>query len=186
MSIDGFLYSKSTTKLSKINNFLRTRQYPTSSNSLTKSACLKPACLKPGEERQPHAGGGPLSRDSQDRGFARFVNKKSPDFFASSNHKSIRMCTNGCSLQCRSAAPTSKCASIGACHGVALRRRIHLWLRFLNHISYIERGRTVSINLFHHTALDRTNLLRRPPRAHIIFSDVEHDVVNKLERMSQH
>src|SRR5207237_3659037 len=75
MSIDGFLYSKSTTKLSKINNFLRTRQYPTSSNSLTKSACLKP-----GEERQPHAGGGPLSRDSQDRGFARFVNKKSPDF----------------------------------------------------------------------------------------------------------
>src|SRR5438270_7643344 len=98
MSIDGFLYSKSTTKLSKINNFLRTRQYPTSSNSLTKSACLKPACLKPGEERQPHAGGGPLSRDSQDRGFARFVNKKSPDFFAASNYKSTRMRTNGCSL----------------------------------------------------------------------------------------
>jgi len=93
MSIDGFLYSKSTTKLSKINNFLRTRQYPTSSNSLTKSACLKP-----GEEHQPHAGGGPLSRDSQDRGFARFVNKKSPDFFAASNHKSTRMRTNGCSL----------------------------------------------------------------------------------------
>src|SRR2546423_4008340 len=94
MSIDGFLYSKSTTKLSKINNFLRTRQYPTSSNNLTKSACLKP-----GEERQPHAGGGPLSRDSQDRGFARFVNKQSPDFFAASNHKSPRMPTNGCSLR---------------------------------------------------------------------------------------
>ena len=137
MSIDGFLYSKSTTKLSKINNFLGYKTIPDLVNNLTKSACLKP-----GEEHRPHAGGGPLSRDSQDRGFARFVNKKSPDFFAASNHKSIRMCTNGCSLQCRSAAPTSKCASIGACHGVALRRRFICGYDFLiTYLTLREGGR---------------------------------------------
>jgi hypothetical protein len=75
MSIDGFLYSKSTTKLSKIDNFLRYKTIPNLVNNLTKSACLKP-----GEEHQPHAGGGPLSRDSQDRGLAGFVNKKTPGF----------------------------------------------------------------------------------------------------------
>jgi hypothetical protein len=50
MSIDGFLYSKSTTKLSKIHNPLRYKAIPDLANNLTKSACLKP-----GEEHQPHA-----------------------------------------------------------------------------------------------------------------------------------
>ncbi len=58
----GFLSSKSTTKLSKINKFLRYKTIPDLANNLTKSACLKPR-----EEHQPHAGGGPLSRDSQDK-----------------------------------------------------------------------------------------------------------------------
>jgi hypothetical protein len=48
MSIDGFLYSKSTTKLSKIDNFLRYKTIPDLVINLTKSACLKP-----GEEHQP-------------------------------------------------------------------------------------------------------------------------------------
>ncbi len=155
-----------------------TKQYPTSSNNLTKSACLKP-----GEEHQPHAGGGPLSRDSQDRRLTRSVNKKLQNFLQhlpTNPHECTQMVVTAASV----------CAvdfgTIGASYGAALRRRVHLWLRFLNHIPYIERGRTVSINLFHHTALDRTNLLRRPPRTHIIFSDVENDVLNKLERMSQH
>ena len=74
-SIDGFLYSESTTKLSKINNSLRYKTIPDLVNDLTKSACLKP-----GEEHQPHAGGGPLSRDSQHKRLLQFVNKKPPGF----------------------------------------------------------------------------------------------------------
>src|SRR4029077_14279554 len=61
-----------------------TRQYTTLIN-LTKSACLKP-----GEEHQPHAGGGPLSRDSQDKRSLQFVNQNLEDF---SSHQS-RIDTN--------------------------------------------------------------------------------------------
>ena len=75
MSIDGFLYSKSTTKLSKINNFFRYKIIPNLVNNLTKSACLKP-----GEEHRPHAGGGPLSRDSQHKRSFPFVNQNLEDF----------------------------------------------------------------------------------------------------------
>ena len=59
-------------------------------------------------------------------------------------------------------------------------------MRFLNHIPYVERGWTVSINLFDHAGFDPANLFRGLPRANVIFSDKEHYVLNKLERVIHH
>src|SRR5438094_8362814 len=106
-------------------------------------------------------GGGPLSRDSQDKRSLPFVNKNFQDF---------------CSHQLPAAKFWDR----------RYRNVCSFVVTIFNHVSYVERGRTISITLFHHPILDRTDLFRRLPRANIIFSDVENHVLNKLERMSQH
>jgi hypothetical protein len=63
------------TKLSKIyTSSSGTEQNPTLANNLTKIGSTRSR-----EEHQPHAGGGPLSRDSQHTGFGQPVNKKLQD-----------------------------------------------------------------------------------------------------------
>jgi hypothetical protein len=76
MSIDGFLYSKSTTKLSKTNNPLR---YKTILDPRHQSDQDR---LVSSQEKNtnPTQGVGPLSRDSQDMESAQSVNKKSTVF----------------------------------------------------------------------------------------------------------
>ena len=168
--IDGFLYSESTTKLSKINNSLRykTIHDPRQSdqNRLVSSQ---------EKNTSPMREAGPLSRDSQHKRSLQFVNKKSPGFLQP-------LITGSGSVW----LSISKFVSIRPCRAVALRRRVHSWLRFLNHVPYVERGRTISINLLYRAVFNRANFLRRLLRANITFSDVENHVLNKLERMSQH
>ena len=108
MSIDGFLYSKSTTKLSKTNNPLR---YKTILDPRHQSDQDR---LVSSQEKNtnPTQGVDPLSRDSQDMESAQSVNKKIHRIFASifgSVHASL-------------ADPLT----------------LSFLLRFFNHIPYVE------------------------------------------------
>lgn len=58
--------------------------------------------------------------------------------------------------------------------------------RFLDHIPYVQGKRTVSIDPFHHTALDSANFFRRLLGTNILFADKEYNVVYKPKRMSEH
>src|SRR5262249_31449806 len=61
------------------------------------------------------------------------------------------------------------------------------WLRIsLDDVLYVQRRRTVSVDLFRGSPFYRANLLRCPLRTNIIYADKERHVLNKLERMLQH
>ena len=58
------------------------------------------------------------------------------------------------------------------------------WL--LDYVPDVERGRTVSINLFHQTVSDSANFFGGLLGANIIFADQQHNALHKLEGMIQH
>ena len=64
------------------------------------------------------------------------------------------------------------------------RLSVNSWL--LNYVPHVERWRTVSINFFHQTIFDPTDFFGRLLGANVVFTDVEHHVLNKLEGVIQH
>ena len=59
------------------------------------------------------------------------------------------------------------------------------WLGFAHHVLHVCRGRTISINLLHRAVFNRANFFHGLLRADIVFSDKEHNVLDKLERVIQ-
>src|SRR5205814_9534598 len=57
---------------------------------------------------------------------------------------------------------------------------------FRDHVPYVERRRTVSIDLFRCTPFNSPDLFRRFLVTNIVFADKEHNVLNKLKRMREH
>ena len=57
---------------------------------------------------------------------------------------------------------------------------------FRDYVPYVERCRTVSIDLFRCTPFNSPDLFRRFLGTNIIFADKEHNVLNKLKRMREH
>ena len=118
------------------------------------------ACLKPREEHQPHAGGGPLSRDSQCRRTAGFVN---------------RICKKKCAASKRTASEPTRDS-----HSLTLIRPLR------DYVSYIRERRSIPVHLCCFTASNCADPLGCSLRPNIILPDKEHDVLNVLERVCEH
>ena len=164
--------TKSTTKLSKIHNSLRYKTIHDLVINLTKIG------LSQAKRRTPtHARVGPLSRDSQHKGCAEFVNHKSARFSQIPAKQVPGLQIRRTRLQ---RGPLCLAASRSP------KSTLSRVTRLLDRVPHINRWRTVSIDLLHYPISDSANLFRGLPRTNITFPNKKNDVLNKFERMGQH